>query len=324
MAQSLRRVVLAAMMVLVVLLFASGARVGCAILEDMDLPLEVAMPPIRHVESRAASRLTETQLTNTLRMLLAFADVMPGLKSSCTGTPSCDWPGITCYQGSVYLGPMTPNFTGTLPDVPEDADEWSMQLDTISFYNLGSVVSGTLLNSWYRLTSLAVLNFAFTNVCGTLLASWGALTQIKFPALFSTSVGGTLPVAWAGLSSLTTLAMHGMQVTGTLQLEWSALTARTMVQLQRCKFQGSLPASWLEMPSPTCVVLNNNDFCGCVLEYWKEWTRNCATELKCRPTMSTALTTTSMIPESSGMTRSISAFSSTARPWMFAAMMKMV
>ncbi|KPA79585.1 unspecified product [Leptomonas pyrrhocoris] len=342
MAQSLRRVVLAAIMALVVLLFTSGAHVSRAIVEEMELPLEMEMPRVPRVEALASYTFTYAQQTNTLKMLQAFADAMPELKGVWTGSSFCDWEGVSCFGSSVYL--MTSSLTsgGTLPDVPADVDGSQVMLDTISLQNQRAAVSGTLPDSWSRLTYLTVLDFSSTSVSGTLPASWSALKRLQFLSLFSTSVGGSLPREWSGMTSLTTFAAYGTQVSGVLPPEWSVLPVLTMVQLHNCKLSGSLPASWAEMPKLTRLTLIGNGFCGCVPGSWrtsrtlrvaiepKYSASTCATALPCIPTTTTTpapTTTTTTTPApttttSTTTTTTTTRHPTTARPSDFAAFMK--
>lgn len=244
--------------------------VGLPVPSAEEVPLAIASLP------RVLTATTAAQQANTLRVMLVFAAAFPGL--GWAGTDYCSWTGVVCYSSLVSF--VTDNVTvaGTLPELPDDVDYANVLIDTISAYNAGSRLTGTLPASWSRMQRLRVVNLARTGVTGTLPAAWSALASLEGLTLVNTSVRGTLPREWASLTGLQQLSLYSMGLSGTLPPEWSSMSSLRQLQLQLNQLTGTLPASWSDMASIGRVALMSNRLCGCVPESWQNSTMRVAVD----------------------------------------------
>ncbi|CAJ1987057.1 surface antigen protein 2 [Leishmania donovani] len=310
MALCVRRLVLAATLAAVValLLCTSSAPVARAVKED---------------------NLTETQKSNTLKVLQAFACAIPEVKKLWTGEDFCSWKYVYCYPSAVGVLMDSVDYAGTLPEMPADVDYTNVVITQLDFSAKGQRLSGTLPASWSSMTSLvslwlercervtgtlpaswssmkalSSLNLHGTQVSGSLPPQWSSMTSLATLSLRLTKVSGSLPPQWSSMTSLTLLDLQGAKVSGSLPSEWSGMKSAEVLQLQDCDLSGSLPSSWSTMPKLAKVSLTGNHFCGCVPESWTSTKRiavtiedehkgsKCKLENKCRPAAPTTTTTT--------------------------------
>ncbi|TPP51538.1 hypothetical protein CGC20_0970 [Leishmania donovani] len=246
------------------------------------------------VRAAGTAEFTETQKSNTLKVLQAFARAIPELGKKWTGDDFCWWGFVMCVSSGVSVSVQLSSAAGTLPEMPDSVDYTNVIITGLRFFLMPELV-GTLPASWSRLQGLTSLTFWGCGVSGTLPPSWRSMKSLtsvwiqdcrsitgtlppewaSMPLLTTLRLRylplrSTLPTQWSSMTSLTILSLDSTQVYGTLPPGWSGMSNAWLLQLENCDLSGSLPSSWSAMPKLEKVSLRGNHFCGCVPDSWAQ------------------------------------------------------
>lgn len=202
--------------------------------------------------------------------------------------------GIVCDPGlhtiSLHFAALGTTLTGSLPELSDDINGSRVMVESVKASSVG--ITGSLPNSWGRLTHLSQLILSGNSLTGTLPASYSGLANLQELWLNENQISGSLPAEWGkGMSNVETILLNQNTLTGTLpdswgklsnlasldisdnQLEgglpdWTGADSLMYVELDHNNMKGTLSASFAKLPFLQTLRLGHNAFCGCVAEGW--------------------------------------------------------
>ncbi|TPP51537.1 hypothetical protein CGC20_0965 [Leishmania donovani] len=239
------------------------------------------------VRAAGTAEFTETQKSNTLKVLQAFARAIPELGKKWTGDDFCWWGFVMCVSSGVSVSVQLSSAAGTLPEMPDSVDYTKVIITGLRFFLMPELLeqaAGTDLPyvlglrrerdaapSWRSMKSLtSVWIQDCRSITGTLPPEWASMPLLTTLRLRYLPLRSTLPTQWSSMTSLTILSLDSTQVYGTLPPGWSGMSNAWLLQLENCDLSGSLPSSWSAMPKLEKVSLRGNHFCGCVPDSWAQ------------------------------------------------------
>ncbi|CAG9579311.1 hypothetical_protein_unknown_function_-pseudogene [Leishmania major strain Friedlin] len=160
-------------------------------LEDVALPLDVAMPDYEQGATRAPDSFTPVQCLNTLRATRAFAAATPSLR--WTGGDVCSRTGALWWISALGSASIGIAAAGAPPGMPDDVACSDAVMAAGSSLIPGAMSSSTLPGRWCLLQYVAVVYLCRARVSGARLASWSWMGSAVAWAMQATAVNRTLP-----------------------------------------------------------------------------------------------------------------------------------
>ncbi|KAK7199531.1 hypothetical protein NESM_000930600 [Novymonas esmeraldas] len=222
MAQSLRRIVLAAILALAVLL-------------------------VTHRGAHAA--ITEAQRATTLSFLQRFPQDIVTLRTAWTGTNYCSWGGVSCdADGIVSINLAGRGLQGHMPDIDDNVNGTQIMVVSIDMSdNRG--ITGNFGDDWAVLKNLRRLDLSSTGLYGNIPDAWNGMTALEEVKITNTAACRNLP-NW-NIASLRTINFANNNMGGNLVSSWGSMVNLASVDITGNRFCGCVPNTW------TSTVLRN-------------------------------------------------------------------
>lgn len=218
MAQSLRRLLLAAVMALVLVLFTTRS---------------------------VHADFTEARYTATSLFLGAFPYSFPSLQSTWRGAEFCSWPGVTCDNSTAitYVSVSLPGqgLTGTLPTISNFVTNYNLPVVRVDLSN-NHGITGTFNVDWAALRYLQALDLSNTNMNGAIPDSWNSMINLVTVNVSHTYACKGLP-NW-NITSLRVADLSNNRLKGVLASSWGSMKELTYLDISNNGFCGCVPDTW--------------------------------------------------------------------------------
>lgn len=218
MAQSLRRVVLAAAMALVLVLFSRPS---------------------------AHAAFTEARYAATSLFLNAFPFALPSLQATWRGAEFCSWPGVVCDNSTdvtfVTVNLPSQGLTGSLPTITNFVTDYNLPVVKVDMSN-NPGIRGTFPDSWAALRFVQNLDLSSTSVGGAIPDAWNAMINLITVNTSHTNACKGLP-NW-NITTLRSADLSSSHLKGALASSWSGMTNLVNVDIRNNGFCGCVPTEW--------------------------------------------------------------------------------
>lgn len=187
----------------------------------------------------------------TASFLDAWIAAIPNLQIIWLNPVICARSGIVCNAASntlsIRLDAVTSsgfNFIGSLPELASTINGASVQVDAISVKGK-TRISGTIPDSWSRLTKLTTLDFSQTKLGGLIPDSLGSLASLVSVDFSNSYFCYGMP-NWnaAGMPNLNQAIFTNNNMRGTFASSWSTFSSSLSINLKGNRLCGCMPSTW--------------------------------------------------------------------------------
>ena len=189
---------------------------------------------------QAFAALADSQRNNTLAFLTSFPGSLKTL--SWSGTDYCSFSGVSCdADGYVSISLSGRGLSGYMPDVKEHIDGSQVLVVSIDMSN-NRDVSGNFKDSWAALKQLKTLDLSSTGLRGNIPDSWNAMSSLETIKVRNTYACRDLP-NW-NIATLKSIDLSNNKMGGVLASSWAKMTGLTSVDITGNSFCGCVPSAW--------------------------------------------------------------------------------